>query len=195
MKENLRRTKDDPTNQYYAYVTRDDLVEVYPEESVILTMRNYDNYETTPKIICEDDSGDEMEDEITDPGTLRVHGRYKTIDVRLVTNEGEALHQNRTAIKKGQEEGHNKKEDNIPPYLSSTSSSQPTKPTESNKKRAGRSRRSVKNDETVRDGVTKGEEDEEEELKVTAKTLLGYGPPKKQLKRNLDEVSDSFESR
>lgn len=201
MKENLKRTTEDPANQYYAYVTRDDLIDCFPDDSVILTIRNYDNYVATPPLIDEDESSidiDESEDQSAEPRTLRVYGRWKAIDVRLVTNEGEALHTDPSAIEAKKEEDKNKKNElalyDIPPYLGGTSSSQPTESMQQ-KKRSGRSKRFVKAEENDTSDNTTKDYENEDERKIAAKALLGYRPPKKQLKRNLDEISDSFESR
>lgn len=46
----LKRALENPDNQYYAYVTRDDIVEGFGDD-VILTIRNYDSYDETLHIV------------------------------------------------------------------------------------------------------------------------------------------------
>lgn len=197
MRENLRQTREESANQYYAYVTRDDLVDVFGSDEVILTLRNYD--ELTKNNIDKRNH--------RSPSTLRVQGRWKKIAVRLVTDEGEVL-QN----KRNNEGDINKKQiitrelNNMPDSSKfGISSSQPSKDsrTKTNKRRPGRRKRN-ENIELQADDDKKGNtsatfdvkfENEMDERRATAQTLLGYRPPTKQLKRNLDEVSDSFESR
>lgn len=202
MKENLEQTKKDPTNQYYAYVTRDDLVEVYPDNSVILTIRNYDDYEATNDDYDDEDDAYEEEEDSQEPRTMRIRGRWKTIDVRLVTDDGEALQHDPSVAESIKNEIKEEKERNeclydIPSYLlGPTSSSQPTESTENTNRRSIRPKRFLRTEiEETNNGSMVNEINEHEERRITARALLGYRPPKKQLKRNLDEVSDSFESR
>ncbi|XP_030569014.1 transcription factor E2F2 [Drosophila novamexicana] len=69
---NLHYIMQDPTNQSYAYVTRDDLLKIYGDDSVF-TIPNYD---------------EEVEIQRSDH-ELRVSlDNGSTIDIRLVTNQG-----------------------------------------------------------------------------------------------------------
>lgn len=42
--------QEDPDNQFYAYVTRDDLLECFGDD-VVLTIQNYDKYDTSAEIV------------------------------------------------------------------------------------------------------------------------------------------------
>lgn len=187
MTENLKQARNDPANQYYSYVTRDDLVSVFGNEDVVLTVRNYDSCDSSPP-------------EDTKRKTLRLYGRWKSIDVRLVTNEGESL---RSSINLDRALVENEQNGSA---ATGVSSSQPSKGSEAmaptNKRRTRRRKRHiVKEDDdeddilttaTTNEDETKGEIDER---LATAQALLGFRPSRKHLKRNLDEVSDSFECR
>lgn len=84
----LKHTQQDPDNMYYAYVTRDDLTDCFGD-SVVLTLRNFDYYETSA-------SGAGSEMEVRNGGNqetmlinkLKVVSYNTSIDVRLVTDEG-----------------------------------------------------------------------------------------------------------
>lgn len=196
MTENLKQTRNDPSNQYYAYVTRDDLVSVFGNDDVVLTIRNYDR--------C--DSSSSSDD--TKRPTLRLYGRWKSIDVRLVTDEGESL---RTSInvdnQLAADDEHNESIATTTP-VAGVSSSQPVKGSESmaavNKRRTRRRKRHiVKEDDdedsndilTISANVDSDTNRDTDERLATAQALLGFRPSRKHLKRNLDEVSDSFECR
>lgn len=187
MAENLKQTRKDPTNQYYAYVTRDDFVSVFGNDDVVLTIRNFDSCDSGPS----DDAKRQ---------TLRLYGRWKSIDVRLVTDDGESMRT--TATFETEMAEKQKTESNA----SGVSFSQPLEGSEPmatiNKRQARRRKRHiVKEDDadnkilTISTTIGDGTEKEIDERRATAQALLGYRPPRKHLKRNLDEVSDSFECR
>lgn len=193
MKENYRQTRKSPSNEYYAYVTRDDLIDVFGEDSVTLTVRNFDTVRESTKTAEEDETDVEKH-------TLRVHGLYKTVDVRLVTTDGEMRH--RTPPPPDDSELDSNGSSQI------QSSSQPIAKSseQSIKRRPGRRRKTeIKDDDADRDAsnqnlanISASESTEDNELaerRLLAKSLLGYRPPRKQLKRNLDDESDSFECR
>lgn len=187
MAENLKQTRKDPTNQYFAYVTRDDFVSVFGSDDVVLTIRNYDSCDSGP-------SDDEKRQ------TLRLYGRWKSIDVRLVTDEGESM---RTSVNFGTEMAEKGKKDSNDVGVSSSQPVEGSEPMATINKRQARRRKRhiVKEDDvdndilpvstTIGDGTGRNND----ERWVTAHALLGYRPSRKHLKRNLDEVSDSFECR
>lgn len=84
----LKHTQQDPDNMYYAYVTRDDLTDCFGD-SVVLTLRNFDYYETSAG---ETDGAQEerngANDEIMSENNLKIVSFNTSIDVRLVTDEG-----------------------------------------------------------------------------------------------------------
>ena len=45
----IEYSREDPENQCYAYVTRDDLVDCFGDD-VILTVQNFDNYHTSTNV-------------------------------------------------------------------------------------------------------------------------------------------------
>lgn len=168
MTENLKETRQDPSNQFYAYVTRDDFVSVFGDEDVVLTIRNFDKYDN-----CEDESNKDLE--------LRVSSQWKKIDVRLVTNEGEAM---RTEVAPREKDDHSEEDAKTKDLDGPISFSQ------------GYEKKSNRHHIHRRKAVhfEHGEADMNDRLQ-TARVLLGYRPPKHHRKRNLDEASDSFESR
>lgn len=187
MTENLKQTRNDPTNQYYAYATRDDLVSVFGNDDVVLTIRNFDRCDSSPS-------------DAAKRRTLRLYGRWKSIDVRLVTDEGDSMRPSinfETATAEQEQNGSN---------AVGVSSSQPVKGSEAmattNKRRAGRRKRHIVKEDDGDDDiiaipatVSGGAEKDIDERLETAQALLGFRPSRKHLKRNLDEVSDSFECR
>lgn len=70
---------------YYAYVTRDDLTDCFGD-SVVLTLRNFDVYET---MASEENPRPDVNEPIIDK--LKVVSYNTSIDVRLVTDEGEVF--------------------------------------------------------------------------------------------------------
>lgn len=82
MKENLRQTKESSFYQYYNYVTRDDLLDIFGND-VVLTIKNFETKSLT----------DYIEDSVHNKsaGSVRFRSIWKSIDVRLVTNDGEAV--------------------------------------------------------------------------------------------------------
>lgn len=194
MMENLKQTQNDPTNQYYAYVTRDDFVDVFGSEDVVLTIRNYDS--------CDNNSPPDD----ASRQTLRFLGKWKSIDVRLVTDDGESM---RPSINFETELAENEQmKSNAAVGVSS--SSQPTANRfealgNISKRRPKRRKRHIikedddedNDDSTMSSAFEGGSVDREFNGRlVTAQALLGFRPSRKHLKRNLDhEVSDSFECR
>lgn len=79
IQHNLKYTQEETANQYYAYVTRDDLVDCFGND-VILTVRNFNAYRSYRK------SPDDKNDKLTH--NLEIHSRTDPIDVRLVTPNG-----------------------------------------------------------------------------------------------------------
>lgn len=70
----LQHAQRNPSNAYFAYVTRDDLIDCFGD-NVVLTMRDFDFYET-------DVSGAMAKE-------LRVVSQNTPVEVRLVTQEGD----------------------------------------------------------------------------------------------------------
>lgn len=178
MSENLKQTQDDRLNQYYAYVTRDDFISVFGDDNVILTIRNFDKFETN-------------EEQTMDESCMRVTSEWKSIDVRLVTNEGSSIRSdadfdlNDDDNVAADDDVKNEEKNTLSLSLSS---SQPVRGSAANKRRHGQ--RATVVSESIRN-----EQQTINERLQCAKTILGYRPPRKHLKRNLDEQSDSFESR
>lgn len=180
MRENYKQARKNPSNEFYSYVTRDDLLDVFGKDSVILTVRNCDTIRRS-KIKEEDDHTS---------STLRVHGRWKAVDVRLVTTEGEVAPQS--------ESNTDEPETDVELSEKSESSSQPApKNNVIGNRRPGRRRKperielkdedcSIEMDQSKLTSLT-DEEKEQEERRITAEILLGYRPPLKQRKRTLDE--------
>lgn len=74
MKENIRQTKECPTNQYYNYVTRDDLLDIFGND-VVLTVKNFDSQTFGP-----------AQEQTLRHYSVRFRSIFKRIDARLVTN-------------------------------------------------------------------------------------------------------------
>lgn len=90
MQLSLKHTQQDPENMYYAYVTRDDLTDCFGD-SVVLTLRNFDYYETSrldADMLAMARSNGEMAETMADHNTLKLVSYNTSIDVRLVTDEG-----------------------------------------------------------------------------------------------------------
>lgn len=83
MQHNLKYAQEEPANQYYAYVTRDDLIDCFGD-NVVLTLRNYHAYDSYRK-------PPENEND-TFLYNLEVRSRTDIIDVRLATMNGESVH-------------------------------------------------------------------------------------------------------
>lgn len=176
MKENVRQTKESSFNQYYNYVTRDDLVDIFGEE-VVLTIKNYDS------ISLDDDVG---EDDDQSPRSARFRSAWKSIDVRLVTNDGEV----------------NKIEsDDIEEQRDSSDNAPAIKSTEESRRGPGRPRRFRNGSESMADVVKKAvpserESIEDEERRQAAMALLRFAPTGDWAQRKLDRrMSELFESR
>lgn len=167
MIENLNQTRNDPVNQFYAYVTRDDFLDVYDDDDVVLTIRNFEKYETNTDV---NNSNDEIK--------LSVKSQWKKIDVRLVTNDGETM---RTDLNDDSNSDNDVELNDI-----ETKSLSQGYEKKSNRRNVVDRRKIDENDTNIIDLNDRLE---------TARILLGYRPPRKHRKRNLDDVSDSFESR
>lgn len=74
MRMELEHTQRNPENTYYAYVTRDDLIDCFGD-NVVLTLRNFDFYET--------DAAGALAQQLT-----VVSANQTPVDVRLVTQQG-----------------------------------------------------------------------------------------------------------
>lgn len=197
MRENYKQARRNPANQFYSYVTRDDLLDVFGNESVILTARNCDTIRQGKKSSVED--GRVLH-------TLRLNSLWKTVDVRLVTTDGEITHRN-AQQSSGDEAGTS---DNG----QSTSDNQSiTKANELDNRRAGRRRRRKDDNSQFKTdddshvdkkprtdqsdlmlGNSHSEDEKEiEERRITAKTLLGYRPLRKEMKRYLHDETVAAE--
>lgn len=187
MRENYKQARKNPANEFFAYVTRDDLLDVFDDESVILTVRNCDTVRQS-KVKSEDDQKKH---------TLRVSGRWKQVDVRLVTTDGEVA---KKAVRHLDDIETDGDSSDAPKLLSA---SQPETKTVIAERKAGRRRKQeqfeLKDDSSMETYEPKSkkllteEEKELEERRITAETLLAYRPPLIQRKRNLNE--DWLESR
>lgn len=181
MRENYKQARKSPSNEFFAYVTRDDLLDVFGKESVILTVRNCDTVREG-KIKNEDD---------VEKKTLRVHGRWKKVDVRLVTTDGDVSRQPPTRTDDTENEV-----ESIDTQKPVSASQPEAKNIATGSRRPGRRRKpdklELKDEDTIEIEEIKStnlteEENELEERRITAETLLGYRPPHKQRKRNFDE--------
>lgn len=188
MRENYKQARKSPSNEFFSYVTRDDLLEVFGEDTVILTVRNCDTVR----------QGTAKEEDNTEKHTLRVNGRWKKVDVRLVTTDGEVASK---SARTDETETDGELSDAQKP---TTSSQTENKTNVIGSRRPGRRRKperfelkeddnSVEIDQPKNKKILTEDEKEHEERRVTAETLLGYRPPSKQRKRNMDE--DWLESR
>lgn len=202
MRENYKNARKSPSNDFFSYVTRDDLLEVFGKESVILTIRNCDTIRENA-LKAEDN---------TKKHTLKVSGRWKAVDVRLVTTDGDvAAQKSTTSVVANTVENL----DNGESSQKTISASQPeSKCVATYSRRPGRRRKpdqkvDVKDDDNTEIEPPPAkmkpqppvappkeltpEEIELQEKRITAETLLGYRPPFKQRKRYFDE--DWLESR
>lgn len=187
MREEYKQARKSPANDFFAYVTRDDLLEVFGREKVILTVRNCDTIR----------EGTTKEEDNPSKHTLRVHGRWKSVDVRLVTTDGAVACQAPTTSDNMDVDGEVNETQQI------VSASQPEAKTNATSRRPGRRRKpekfELKDDDSTEIeqpkpiAILTEEEKELEERRLTAKTLLGYRPPIKQRKRTWED--DWLESR
>lgn len=191
MKTEQERTRRDPLNNMYAYVTRDDLLDVFGEDAVTLTMRNFTEIRQKTRKT--------EENEITEH-ILNVTGKFKKVDVRLVTTDGEALEH------KPQISDDTTAEDDGSDKQCSTSQSSISNASDTGVRRPNRRRKpeklETKDDENgiELDGMpaTQSTNDEEidsefDERRLVAEALLGYRPPSKLKKRNFDADCEAFE--
>lgn len=200
MRENYKHARKSPSNDFFSYVTRDDLLDVFGKESVILTIRNCETLR---------ESALKAEDN-TKKHTLRVSGRWKAVDVRLVTTDGDVAAQQTIAPSVS-----NVVDNSDGGESSQKSASQPEpKRLATYNRRPGRRRKpdqtiDVKDDDSTEIEPPPSklkpqapvpppkeltpEEIELQEKRITAETLLGYKPPYKQRKRHFEE--DWLESR
>lgn len=200
MRENYKNARKSPSNDFFSYVTRDDLIEVFGKESVILTVRNCDTIrEGTLK----------AEDNTKKHYTLKVTGRYKAVDVRLVTTDGEVAPQKSTTPV-----GANAVDDGESSQKTVSASQPEPKSVATYSRRPGRRRKPDQKSDVKDDDSTEmepppaklkpqppvqppkqltPEEIEQQEKRITAETLLGYRPSYKQRKRYFEE--DWLESR
>lgn len=202
MRENYKNARKSPSNDFFSYVTRDDLLGVFGKESVILTIRN-----------CETIRENALKaEDSTKKHTLKVSGRWKAVDVRLVTTDGDVAAQKATTPVVANTV------DNLDDGESSqkaVSASQPEpKSVATYSRRPGRRRKPDQKNDVKDDDSTEmepppakmkpqppvqppkeltPEEIEQQEKRITAETLLGYRPSYMQRKRHFDE--DWLESR
>lgn len=196
MRENYKHARKSPTNEFFAYVTRDDLLEVFGQEPVILTMRNCDTIR----------QGTSKSEDNTKKHTLRVSGRWKAVDVRLVTTDGEITAQKSTAPVAVSANAATTDLAGEPNEKTASASQPEPKSIATYSRRPGRRRKpdriELKDDDNTeiiqlpklqQPKELTPEEIEQQEKRLTAETLLGYRPPYKQRKRHLEE--DWLESR
>lgn len=177
MQENYKQARKSPSNEYFAYVTRDDLVDVFGKDSTILTVRNCDT-------IRQGKTKDALKQ------TLRVHGLWKKVDVRLVTNDGEVAQKTIQTSDETEMDG----ELSGVPKISSNQSESNNNASRKPGRRRKPERFELKEDdssiepEQLKRSKTNVTEEEKEllERRITAETLLGYRPPRVQRKRDLD---------
>lgn len=179
MRENYKQARKNPANEFFSYVTRDDLLDVFGKDSVILTARKCDT-------IRQSKSEDSPKKH-----TLRLNAPYKKIDVRLVTTDGEVTKETQNADERETDSDANE---------SHTSANQSeSKSNTIGVRRPGRRRKperiEVKDDDIslepavkrTKQNSTEEEDEDLEERRITAQTLLGYRPSLVQRKRNFDE--------
>lgn len=197
MKKEHDRTKKEPMNDVYAYVTRDDLLSVFGEEAVILTLRNFT--ELRQKTVPNGDQSSGATEHI-----LKVNGRFKRVDVRLVTTDGEALQpnaQNGDDLASGTDDDASDR--HCAAAQPSASSASDTGARRTNRRRKPEMVQ-TKDDECTMEvdevpavagkAASAGAVDKElQERQLIAKTLLGYRPPSKLMRRIFKDDGDSFE--
>ncbi|XP_031618781.1 transcription factor E2F5 isoform X2 [Contarinia nasturtii] len=187
MRENYKQARKSPSNEFFSYVTRDDLLDVFGKESVILTVRKCDTIrEGTSKV--EDNSKNH---------TLRLNALYKKIDVRLVTTDGEVERRIIADENETDSDVNESQTSTLASQSSTASASQPESKTNAiGNRRPGRRRKperiEVKNDDIIVEPDSKrikvdDDDEDAEERRITAETLLGYRPSLIQRKRNFDE--------
>lgn len=110
----MRQTKESSYNQFYNYITRDDLLNIFGND-VVLTIKNYDTKSLSDYTM--DGSGEK------EARSVRFRSIWKGIDVRLVTNNGETLRKTNTSSS----DGENGTYDDV---ASSSESSKPTDPSD-----------------------------------------------------------------
>lgn len=184
MKKEHELAKKNPENHMYAYITRDDLLEIYGDDKVILTLRNF--ADVRQKIT--------KTEENVQKHILKVHGRFKKVDVRLVTTSGEALQQKPQTVE------DNEDSDKQLPLTEVAALTTSDIVKRRNRRRKPAKLETKDDDEFDEKSVGKkstkdgGVEDKElDERRVLAKTLLGYRPPAKLIKRSFDDDCDTFE--
>lgn len=181
MRENYKHARKSLPNDFFAYVTRDDLLEVFGDDSVILTIKNCDTIREG-KIKVENDAKKH---------SLQVNGRWKAVDVRLVTNDGQVAAQSTALPAIANSDGESSHKE---------SASQPEpKSVVTYTRRPGRRRkpdqkidiRDDEDDDAIIEPPSKikpppppkeltSDELEQQEKQITAQTLLGYRPQYKQ---------------
>lgn len=202
MRENYKQARKSPSNDFFSYVTRDDLLEVFGKESVILTIRNCDTLR----------EGTSKAEDNTRKHTLRVNGRWKAVDVRLVTTDGEVAAAAKQTTASGIANTVNL--DGESSHKTISASQPEPKSVATYSRRPGRRRKPDQKIDVKSDDNTEieppppklkpqsplappkeltPEEIEQQEKRITAETLLGYRPPYKQRKRYFEE--DWLESR
>lgn len=186
MKKEHELAKKNPENQMYAYITRDDLLEIYGDDKVVLTLRNFaDVRQKTTK----------ADEDAAPAHILKVNGRFKKVDVRLVTTNGEALQQQQQQPQPIEDNDDSDKQ--LP--ATETAALTPSDISNRRNRRRKPAKLETKDDEFDEKASAKkttndhGEDKELAERRVLAKTLLGYRPPAKLMKRNFDDDCDTFE--
>ncbi|XP_055695256.1 transcription factor E2F5 [Lutzomyia longipalpis] len=87
MRQNLRNSIEDIVNQSYAYITRDDLLDCYSDDAVLVLRCPEKMQIAVPSVKTEN---------VQDRPSLKVSSQMREIDVRLLTTEGRSLVQKST---------------------------------------------------------------------------------------------------
>lgn len=158
MKENVRQTKESAYNQYYTYITRDDLLDIFGEDDVVLTIKNYETMSTASHA----DS-----DTKTLPRTVRFRGNWKCIDVRLVTNNG---------AMKAEQISDKRDEGQSAPVVSINTNRGPNRLKRGKQRTAGKTPNEIQESIKTKPSEDKMDCNEEADRRATAKALLHFAP-------------------
>lgn len=194
MKENVRQTKESPFNQYYLYITRDDLIDIFGNDNVVFTIKNNETMSLND-YVDNNETGNDIDGQLKDnkdsPRSVHFSSNWKGIDVRLVTDNGESVQkaQQQTLKKRKTNDDKRDAEKRHSNQLVAKVDATEADDEDVNELKRGPGRPArIKRISEIKGGDKLRESAEDSDRRANASALLNFNPKNELIARNFDNI-------
>lgn len=190
MKENVRQTKESSFNQYYLYITRDDLIDIFGDDNVVFTIKNNETMSLND-YVDNNETGNDTDGQVKDnkgsPRSARFSSNWKGIDVRLVTDNGESVQKPQKKRKTNDDKRNAEKRHSNQLMAKLDANEADDEDLHELKRGPGRPAR-MKRISEIKGGDKSRESVEDSDRRANASALLNFNPKNELIARNFDNI-------